>query len=180
MSSPDSVFATLRPGMIVSANACMVALSSDTSARAGAASISRSAIGSAESTIAPAPSTDARCRKWRRESSEATAPRARSLSLGRSMGLKATLGGVDLPGQLEVVLREPALGVGGDRDRDLVPRDLEVRVVVHLLGDWGQPVDEVHRALEVVELEHLPDLVALARPTVEVRELPVDIGVVQK
>src|SRR3954468_10976903 len=74
ISSPRSVFATLRPGRIVSANACSVASSGRSAAIAGSAAIMRSATGSAARTIAPAPSSAVRRMKSRRESSRSTIP----------------------------------------------------------------------------------------------------------
>src|ERR687895_720993 len=82
-------------------------------------------------------------------------------------------------GKLEVVPSEPALRVRGDRDRHLVPRDLEVGVVVHLLGLRRQAVHEVDRALEVVELEGALDRVTLPFPAVEPRQALLDLLVVQ-
>ena len=67
---------------------------------------------------------------------------------------------VDLLRKLEVVLGQATLRVGRDGHRDLVPRDLKVRVVVHLLGHRREAVDEVNRADEVVELELLRDRIA--------------------
>src|SRR5438105_13697379 len=67
-----SVFATLRPGIIVSANACSVASSIATAASAGSAAIIRSARGRAATTNAPAPSTPARRMKSLRDSSSAS------------------------------------------------------------------------------------------------------------
>src|SRR5437764_10786349 len=72
MSPPMSVLATLRPGIIVSANACSVASSIATAASAGSAAIIRSARGSAAATNAPAPRTPARRMKSLRDSSSAS------------------------------------------------------------------------------------------------------------
>src|SRR5918992_3975869 len=85
----------------------------------------------------------------------------------------------DAAGQHEVVLGEPALRVRGDRDGHLVPRDLEVGVMVHLLRLRGQPVHEVHGPLEVVELEGAPDGVTLPLPAVEPRQVLLDLLVAQ-
>src|SRR5919106_5961088 len=85
----------------------------------------------------------------------------------------------DATGQLEVVLSQAALGVRGDRDRDLVPRDREVGVMVHVLGIRSQPVDEVHGPLEVVELELPADRVAVPFPAVQPGQPVVDLLVAQ-
>src|SRR4051812_5017366 len=74
ISSPRSVFATLRPGRMVSANACRVASSGRSAAIAGSAAIMRSATGSAARTIAPAPSSAVRRMKSRRDSSRSMIP----------------------------------------------------------------------------------------------------------
>src|SRR5207249_4559682 len=77
---------------------------------------------------------------------------------------------VDPRRKLEVALGDPALRVRGERDRDLVPGDRQVRVVVHLLGGLGDPVHEVDRPPEVVELELPPERVAVALPTLGLAE----------
>src|SRR3954447_10562300 len=69
--------------------------------------------------------------------------------------------------------------MGGERHGDLVPGDLEIGVVVHALGLRREPVDEVHRALEVLELEALGDGVAGAIPALEPAQLLLDLLVVQ-
>src|SRR4051794_16759928 len=83
------------------------------------------------------------------------------------------------PCQLEVVLREAALGVARDPDGDLLPRDLEVGVVIHVLRLRRQPVHEVHRALEVVEREGATDRFLLTLPAVEPTQALVDLLVAQ-
>src|SRR3954451_17435262 len=69
--------------------------------------------------------------------------------------------------------------MGRNRHCDLVPGDLEVGVVVHVLGLRSEPVDEVHRALEVLELEALGDGVAGALPALETGQLLLDLLVFQ-
>ena len=66
-------------------------------------------------------------------------------------------------------LGQPALAVRRDRHRHRVPGDLEVGVVVHLLGLRREPVHEVDRALEVAVVELLDDRVAVALPAVQAR-----------
>ena len=56
----------------------------------------------------------------------------------------------------------------------------QVGVVVHLLGHGRQPVHEVHRAGEVVELELLHDRVALAAPALELPQPGLDLLVAQQ
>src|SRR3712207_3804404 len=77
---------------------------------------------------------------------------------------------VDAASELEVGLGEATLRVVGDRDRDLVPRELEVRVMTHLLGRLHQSPDELHGADEVAVLEGLRDRVTVARPPVQLLE----------
>src|SRR5437763_5366758 len=71
---------------------------------------------------------------------------------------------IDFLRKLEVVLGDPALRVRRQRDGHRVPRDREIRVVVHLLGHRRDPVHEVDRALEVVELELLAEDGAVPLP----------------
>src|SRR5215210_8103013 len=71
---------------------------------------------------------------------------------------------VDASRKLEVALRQPALGMCRQRQLDLVPRDRDVRMVVHLLRRRGDPVHEVDRPGEVAELELALDRVAVAAP----------------
>src|SRR3954447_17483384 len=66
---------------------------------------------------------------------------------------------VDARRKLEVVLREPALGGCREGERDRVPGERYVGVVVHLLRGRRDAVDEVDRSLEVVELELTRDRV---------------------
>src|SRR3954454_3454718 len=81
---------------------------------------------------------------------------------------------VNPSGELEVILGQAALRVGRQGQLDLVPRDRHVRVVVHLLGRRRDPVHEVDRALEVVELELALDRVAVALPAGTVVESCLD------
>src|SRR3954453_3320929 len=83
------------------------------------------------------------------------------------------------PSQLEVVGGQPALRVRRDRDGHLVPGDRQVGVVVHVLGLGREAVHEVHRALEVVELEGAPDRVAVTLPAVQLGQPLLDLLVVQ-
>src|SRR4051794_3863876 len=86
----------------------------------------------------------------------------------------------DVLRQLEVAVREAALGVRGKRHVDRVPRDRQVGVVVHLLGGRRDAVHEVDRPLEVVELEAPLDRVSVALPSVQLRQPALDFVVAQK
>src|SRR4051794_20028467 len=87
---------------------------------------------------------------------------------------------LDPLGQLEVVLGDPALGVGGDRHLDLAPGDGDVRVVAHLLGRPDDRVDELDRPLEVLAIEALDDVLAALSPAVEALEALLDLLVAKK
>src|SRR5204862_710672 len=93
----------------------------------------------------------------------------------------ATLGErVDARGELEVVLRQAALGVRRECEVDRVPRDRDVGVVVHLLRRRRDPVDEVDRPREVAELELPLYRVALAAPLGQPVQPSFDLVVAQK
>src|SRR4051794_37171835 len=83
-------------------------------------------------------------------------------------------------GQFEVVLGDPALGVGGDRHLDLAPGDCDVRVVTHLFGRPDDRVDELDRPLEVSAIEALDDVLAALPPAVEALEALLDLFVAEK
>src|SRR4051794_27137512 len=87
---------------------------------------------------------------------------------------------VDPLRKLEVILGQAALGVRREGQLDLVPGDRDVGVVVHLLRRRRDPVHEVDRALEVVELELAPDRVARALPAGEAGEPCLNVVVAQK
>src|SRR3712207_3008277 len=86
----------------------------------------------------------------------------------------------DLLRKLAGVFGEAAGGVVRDRDRDLAPRDLEVRVVVHLLRGGREAVHEVDRTLEVPAVEGLRDRAAAPRPAVDPLQPALDLLVTQK
>src|SRR5207248_3913675 len=87
---------------------------------------------------------------------------------------------IDLRRKLEVVLGDPALRVSRQRDGHRIPRDREVRVVVHLLGDGRDPVHEVDGAREVVELELLAEGVPVPLPALHVGEPFADRVILEK
>ena len=70
---------------------------------------------------------------------------------------------------------QPALRVVRDGDGHLVPGDLEVGVVAHLLRRPDHRVGELHRADEVAALERLRDRVARALPAREPSSRGVDL-----
>src|SRR4051812_5810527 len=82
---------------------------------------------------------------------------------------------VDPRRKLEVVLGQAALGVRRQSQVDLVPRDRDVRVVVHLLRGRRDAVQEVDRSGEVAELELPRDRVALTLPFRQVVQSPFDL-----
>src|SRR5260221_2242160 len=87
---------------------------------------------------------------------------------------------VQLLRKLEVLLRDPVLRVADERYAHQVPGDEQVRVVVELVCDRGQPVHEVHRPREVVELELAPQRVAVLLPVrVQLAEVGLHLFVVQ-
>src|SRR3954454_17215169 len=83
--------------------------------------------------------------------------------------------GADRPRELEVVPGQPALGVCRDLHLDLAPGELEVGVVVHLLGGRRDRVDEVHGAREVAAVELLDDGVAVPAPAVAIGKRLLDL-----
>ena len=63
----------------------------------------------------------------------------------------------DALGEFEVEFREAALAVGREDDADFRVADVDVRVVVVLLGEFRDAVHEINRRREVVELEDALD-----------------------
>ena len=55
--------------------------------------------------------------------------------------------------QIEVLLGDPTLGMRAQDQEDLVPADVDVGVMVGLLGSQADPGDETHGFVEVLELE---------------------------
>src|SRR5688500_1343681 len=84
---------------------------------------------------------------------------------------------VELRRKREVVLGDSALGVSRERHADLVPRDRQVGVVVHLLRDRREPIHEVDGADEVRELEFAYERVPLALPAAQLRQLLLNLVV---
>src|SRR5205085_7539265 len=82
--------------------------------------------------------------------------------------------------KLEVLFRDPVLGVTDQRDAHEVPGDEQIRVMVHLVRNRGQPAHEVDRAGEVVELELAAQRVSILLPIcVQLAELGLDIFIAQ-
>ena len=78
----------------------------------------------------------------------------------------------DPAGDFEVALGQAADGVGRQDQRDRVPEDVDVRVVVHVLSVLAHLVHEGQRGAEVVELvrrgnRRLVDLSAMPVGTLE-------------
>ena len=70
----------------------------------------------------------------------------------------------DALGHLEVEFGEAALAVGREDDAHFRVADVNVRVVVRLLGKFRDAVHEINRAGEVVELERAFDAVFFEIP----------------
>lgn len=85
-------------------------------------------------------------------------------ALGSATGLNQ---GVDLLRQVEVEPGESALAVGGKAEEDLVPADVDVRVVIGLFGQDGHGVDELQGGGKVGECELAGDFAAGSLPGVE-------------
>src|SRR5215212_4005761 len=81
------------------------------------------------------------------------------LGAGPSSGLGGLVELLNAGGQLEVAVGQATLGVAGQGQGDLVPADVDVRVVAGRLGRCGDLVDEAHRVGEVLPHEGLDDLV---------------------
>ena len=64
----------------------------------------------------------------------------------------------------EAEVGERLRGVCREDQGDLVPTDVDIGMVIGLLGGEGNPVDEAHRLGEVGELEGLRDLLTFDRP----------------
>src|SRR6476620_11817181 len=83
--------------------------------------------------------------------------------------------GGDPVGELDVELGQAALGVGRQRPARRAPPDVDVGVVVHLLGLQGRLVDQPDPGGEVRGLEGGRDAGALTAPVGEVVELALDL-----
>jgi site-specific DNA recombinase len=86
--------------------------------------------------------------------------------LGASLLLPRAM--VRMSGERDVVSRDSSDAVGAEMQRHLVVADVDVRMVLHLLRHFGQRVDEVHRADEVVEAEGLGERAAFGSPSFQV------------
>jgi hypothetical protein len=82
---------------------------------------------------------------------------------------------IDLLRQIEVLLRQPALAVGGQGQLDLVPTDIDVWMVIGLFGHARHFVHEIHRRGEVFEFVSALDLGALFFPACDGSQSPFDL-----
>ena len=64
---------------------------------------------------------------------------------------------VKLPRQLKILFRQSARVMRRERERDLVPADINVGMMPRLLCELGDGVDEFHRSDEVLELKRARD-----------------------
>jgi hypothetical protein len=74
--------------------------------------------------------------------------------------------------QIEVLLRQAALAVGGQGQLDLVPTDIDVWMVIGLFRDARHFVHEIHRSREVFEFVSALDLRALLFPALNGSQSP--------
>src|SRR3954469_19307759 len=86
--------------------------------------------------------------------------------------------GVDLLGKVEVHLGQAAFGLGAEDHAHLVVADVDVRMMVGLLGELRHAVHEVDSLREVFELERAFDVLAFNFPSGEVFERFLDLLVV--
>src|ERR1041385_7694548 len=86
------------------------------------------------------------------------------------MGRDAALAGravnhLDLLRQPQIRLGDAAGVVRREHDRDLGVADVDVRMMIHVVGDARQPIDEANAVGEAVEGERLRQHVAATRPS---------------
>src|SRR5262245_7419181 len=84
---------------------------------------------------------------------------------------------LDRRGEVDVALTQTALVVRGERDPDLAPSNVEIGVVVRLLGEEADADHEPDRVGERRALVGLHDLVAVARPPGKAFEGGCNLGV---
>src|SRR5258708_8691915 len=77
---------------------------------------------------------------------------------------------LDLPRQPQVAVGDATLVVAGQRQRDLVELDEDVRVMVGALGQLADGAREGHGRLEALEIVRLDDGVALLLPPGQLRQ----------
>src|SRR5205814_1495825 len=83
-------------------------------------------------------------------------------------------------GQPDVKLGDAAGRVGGAAQRQRAPADVDVRMVVHLLGDLGHPVHHPDRGGEARQLGGPRDLPTVALPAVQSGQFAGDLVRVQQ
>src|SRR5579862_7803211 len=84
---------------------------------------------------------------------------------------------LDLRREVEIEVGQAVGGVRGESDADALPADVDVGMVIGLLGEEAHSHDERDRAGKVAAVELLDDLVALARPAGQRFERRRDLGV---
>lgn len=72
---------------------------------------------------------------------------------------------VDFSGQREIFISQPAGVVRGEREFDLVPTNVDVRMVTGLFGELGNGIHEFDCRRKVFELERSGDGFTRALPT---------------
>src|SRR5699024_8038257 len=83
-------------------------------------------------------------------------------------------------GEVEVVLGDGVLGVRRDRDLEIVVTEhLQIRMVVHPVGDVTDRVGHQQCRTEAFQLPRLGDRTTVTFPPVEVAEPLVDLGIGQ-
>lgn len=86
---------------------------------------------------------------------------------GLCSGKKSASEGLDLGGEIEVLVGEAAGVVGGEGEVDAVIADIDVGVVASLFRELPEAVDEVQRGEEVRELKGSDEMVGLDLPAGE-------------
>src|SRR6266545_5054036 len=87
---------------------------------------------------------------------------------------------VDPVGEFDVVLGRPALRVGDEGELEIPPADVDVRMVVHLLGDLGHLVDDPDGSGKIFGLDRATQGLGVSRPGVEVAKLSGDLFFVEE
>src|SRR5436309_1825694 len=85
-------------------------------------------------------------------------------------------GGVKFFRQREILVRETALVVGGKRQGDLVPANVDARMVPGLLGELRDRVDKPDGGDEILELVSAGDDCALPTPIGQGLQGHLDLG----
>src|SRR5271168_4303272 len=72
--------------------------------------------------------------------------------------------GIAAAGQGEIFFRQASGVVRGKGERDFVPTDIHIRMMLELLGQFGDRVDKFHGGRKVFELKGAGDGLALPSP----------------